>query len=146
MQQYPYGWPPPQQGASPRPPAPHGAPPPPSPPPPQPQAPRRRGRRLVIAGLTAAGLGASAVAGVTVVVGLMDQVPVLDGRAVETGVKQVLAEYGTATPESITCPDGQEVRPGATFTCSVRNKLGLAKPVRIEITSAAGDYLVGKPG
>lgn len=108
-------------------------------------APRRRGRRLLIVGLVAVVLGIGVVVVVLAITGA-SRPPVLDGRAVEGGVAQILAEYGTATPESITCPDGQEVRPGATFECTARTKLGMAKPIRIEVTSNAGDYLVGKPG
>lgn len=140
QQQYP-GWRP-----SPPPTAPPPAPGPPAAASPAP-APRRRGRRLLIGGLVVAGLAVAAGFGVQALVASSTAAPLLDGRALERGVEQILVdEYGLARPEWITCPDGQPVHTDAVFDCTTRSKLGLTKPVKIKITTPAGDYMVGKPG
>jgi hypothetical protein len=96
-------------------------------------------------------IGAGAAVVVLVVVGVLGFVSpgffntrVLDTAAVQNGVQQVLTQDYDLEVQSVTCPDGQQVVPDATFECTaVVDGDQVTVPVRI--TSADGNYEVGRP-
>ena len=69
---------------------------------------------------------------------------VLDVGAVQTGVQQVLTQDYGLKVQSVTCPDGQQVLPNATFECTAVVD-GDQVTVPIKITSEDGNYEVGRP-
>jgi len=70
---------------------------------------------------------------------------VFDRTDVQQGVQQVLTKsYGIAGVESVLCDAGVEVAAGTSFNCAAVIK-GENMTVRIQITSADGDYEVGRP-
>ncbi|MGH3611212.1 MAG: DUF4333 domain-containing protein [Pseudonocardia sp.] len=70
---------------------------------------------------------------------------VFDQAALQQGVQQVLIEsYGIAGVESVTCEAGVEVTAGESFECAAVVE-GEDVTVPIRITSATGDYEVGRP-
>ena len=69
---------------------------------------------------------------------------VLDASAVQSGVQQVLSQDYDLEVQSVTCPDGQQVVPDATFECTAIVD-GDQVSVPIKITSADGNYEVGRP-
>lgn len=72
---------------------------------------------------------------------------VLDGRALERDVTQVLVkDYGQPQPKDMECPPSLDVEVGATVHCSLTTQAGLVRTVPIKITSADGHYRVGIPG
>jgi hypothetical protein len=69
---------------------------------------------------------------------------VFDTNAVQTGVQKVLTdEYGLAV-ETVTCGQNIQVDNGATFTCQATVD-GQPREVPVKVTSADGDYEVGRP-
>ncbi|MGH3566639.1 MAG: DUF4333 domain-containing protein [Pseudonocardia sp.] len=70
---------------------------------------------------------------------------VFDRAALQQGVQQMLTEnYGIAGVESVTCEAGVEVVAGESFECAAVVE-GEDVTVPIRITSADGDYEVGRP-
>jgi uncharacterized protein DUF4333 len=69
---------------------------------------------------------------------------VFDSAAVQQGVQKVLTDnYGLAV-SSVTCGQNIKVDNGATFQCDATID-GEQKKVPITVTSAGGDYQVGRP-
>ena len=96
-------------------------------------------------------IGAVAVVVVLAVVGVLGFVSpgffnsrVLDANAVQDGVQQVLTQDYGLEVESVTCPEGQQVVPDATFECTAVAD-GEQVAVPIKITSPEGNYEVGRP-
>jgi hypothetical protein len=69
---------------------------------------------------------------------------VLDANAVQSGVQQVLSQDYDLEVQTVTCPQGQEVVPDATFECTAVVD-GDQVTVPIKITSVDGNYEVGRP-
>jgi hypothetical protein len=69
---------------------------------------------------------------------------VLDNTAVQNGVQQVLSQDYDLEVQSVSCPTGQQVVPDATFECTAVVD-GDEVTVPIRITSADGNYEVGRP-
>jgi hypothetical protein len=71
--------------------------------------------------------------------------PLLDQATVQNGVQSVLTDnYGLPNVTSVSCPEGQRIRPGASFDCVA--KLGTAPAVvHVIIQDTAGTYLVNRP-
>lgn len=69
---------------------------------------------------------------------------VLDAAAVQSGVQQVLTQDYDLEVQSVTCPEGQQVVPDATFECTAVVD-GDQVTVPIKITTADGNYEVGRP-
>jgi hypothetical protein len=68
-----------------------------------------------------------------------------DNTAVQNGVRQVLTEdYGLQNVSDVSCPAGQEVKTGATFTCRATID-GQQKNVPITVKTDDGEYEVGQP-
>jgi hypothetical protein len=90
---------------------------------------------VVIAGVVVALLAATGTLGRTT----------FDNAAVQTGVKKILTEdYKIENVGNVTCPAGQEVTTGATFTCTA-NIDGQDRQVTITIKNGDGEYEVGQP-
>lgn len=69
----------------------------------------------------------------------------LDQQAVQQGVQKVLSDsYGVSDATDVSCPKGQKVEVGHSFSCSVKIG-GDTKKVDIQITQDNGTYEVGKP-
>ncbi|WP_019813239.1 DUF4333 domain-containing protein [Saccharomonospora saliphila] len=68
---------------------------------------------------------------------------VFDHQQMSSDVERVLSEAGHEV-DSITCPEGQEVEPGATFTCDGTID-GQRQQVPITVDNAEGHYQVGQP-
>ncbi|RMI32314.1 DUF4333 domain-containing protein [Nocardia stercoris] len=69
----------------------------------------------------------------------------LDDHAVAQGVQKVLKDsYGIDDVQSVSCPSGQKVTVGNTFTCSLKVG-GEQKTVTIKVTKDDGTYEVGRP-
>ncbi|WP_170154956.1 MULTISPECIES: DUF4333 domain-containing protein [Lentzea] len=65
--------------------------------------------------------------------------------AVARGVVQVLKEeYKISDIGDATCPDGQVVEPGNSFSCMVQVS-GKWRSVKIVVKSVDGEYEVGQP-
>ncbi|MCO1656084.1 DUF4333 domain-containing protein [Pseudonocardia humida] len=115
--------------------------------PPLPDAPAQGGGRSkmpLILGIVAAVLIAAAVG----VLGFWTPgffvTKVFDTGAVQAGVQKVLTdEYGLAV-ESVTCGQDIRVDNGATFECDATID-GQPRKVPVKVTSAEGDYEVGRP-
>jgi hypothetical protein len=70
---------------------------------------------------------------------------VFDNAAVQDGVKQILTNsYRVDGVGAVSCPAGQEVKQGATFTCTAQVN-GKQKKVTITVKTDAGEYEVGQP-
>lgn len=68
-----------------------------------------------------------------------------DQVAVQDGVKKILTEdYKIENVGEVSCPAGQEVEPGATFTCSASID-GQPRQVTITVKTDEGEYEVGQP-
>jgi hypothetical protein len=72
------------------------------------------------------------------------RVDVLDADSVTQGVTRVVTEDWRRQITGVTCPSDQEVRPGATFTCSATVD-GRPAQVPVSIIDASGTYSVGQP-
>lgn len=97
-------------------------------------------------GLIIGGIGAVVVIVVAVVLAVIflgsDE---LDNSAVQSGVQKVLKDsYGIDDVQNVSCPSGQEVTVGKTFTCSLKVG-GEQKSVTIKVTKSDGTYEVGRP-
>lgn len=68
---------------------------------------------------------------------------VLDQTAVQNGVTQMLSTYGD-TATGVSCPAGQEVKAGNTFTCTATID-GRQRQVTVTVQNGNGDYQVGHP-
>lgn len=70
---------------------------------------------------------------------------VLDTGAVQAGVRQIVRDsYGMEGVESVSCPAGQPVRPGHSFTCELVTD-GENEPVRVVVQDEEGTYAVERP-
>ncbi|GAB3552541.1 hypothetical protein J2S53_001445 [Actinopolyspora lacussalsi] len=70
---------------------------------------------------------------------------VLEADSVQQGVRQIARDsYGVDGIESVTCPKGEPVRAGHSFTCEMRVG-GVTKNVRVVIRDEKGTYAVGRP-
>lgn len=72
-----------------------------------------------------------------------------DQAAVQNGVQQILQNpapdgFGLTGVSNVSCPDGQEVTPNTTFSCSVQVN-GEAQQVQITVKDDTGTYEVGFP-
>ena len=111
---------------------------------PLPQRPTRSPARLILAGLVALGIIGFAITAFVTPGFLVTRV--FDATAVEAGVQRIMStEYGIEGNIAVECPEGIEVTDGATFTCTATVD-GNALSVPIRVTSADGDYEVGRPG
>ncbi|WP_433798581.1 DUF4333 domain-containing protein [Actinomycetospora sp. CA-084318] len=125
--------------------APGWAPAPPQASPPDP-ARRRRTRRIVL------GVVLGVVVLALVVVALLAflvgprfaRYDVLDRAAVERGVTDVVTRDWKRQVTGVTCPEGERVRPGTTFTCTGTVD---GRPMRIpvDVVDESGTYEVGQP-
>ncbi|NYH77103.1 hypothetical protein FHR84_000417 [Actinopolyspora biskrensis] len=71
---------------------------------------------------------------------------VLDAGSVQAGVRQIVRDsYGMEGVESVSCPSGQPVRPGHSFTCEVSTG-GDDERVRVVVQDEEGTYAVERPG
>ena len=75
--------------------------------------------------------------------------PSLNGSAVESGVQSILTSpepdgYGISDVKDVSCPDGQAVKEGATFTCSVTVN-GDNMHVTVTVKDSDGTYEVSRP-
>ncbi|MCW2632393.1 MAG: hypothetical protein JWR88_1355 [Pseudonocardia sp.] len=70
---------------------------------------------------------------------------VFDANAVQTGVTTVLTnDYKLTNVTGVTCPAQQEVKAGATFTCTA-DVGGRSRTVPITVKTSDGSYEVGRP-
>lgn len=70
---------------------------------------------------------------------------VLDTGAVQAGVRQIVRDsYGMERVESVSCPSGQPVRPGHSFTCEFVSG-GENERVRVVVQDEEGTYAVERP-
>ncbi|MFE3292833.1 DUF4333 domain-containing protein [Rhodococcus sp. NPDC059234] len=94
------------------------------------------------------GLGVGAVvvvAGVLAAVLLLNRGTTLDQTAAQKGVAQVLTgSYGITNITDVSCPAGQKVEKGASFTCTLKVK-GEPQKVTVTFTDDSGTYEVGRP-
>ena len=69
----------------------------------------------------------------------------LDQNAVQDGVKQVLTkDYQATDVSNVSCPSGQNVEKGSSFTCSVTVG-GQKQQVKVTILDDDGKYEVSRP-
>jgi len=69
---------------------------------------------------------------------------VFDSAAVQDGVKTILHDDYQLDVSSVSCPSGQEVKTGATFTCTATIS-GQQKQVQVIVRSDDGKYEVAQP-
>lgn len=70
---------------------------------------------------------------------------VFDASAVQTGVTTILTnDYKLTSVSGVTCPAQQEVKVGATFTCTASVD-GSDRTVPITVKTSDGSYEVGRP-
>lgn len=87
---------------------------------------------------------AGAVVGLLAATGALGRTT-FDNVAVQDGVKKILTEdYKIENVGAVSCPAGQEVSTGGTFTCTA-NIDGQDRQVTITIKSDDGEYEVGQP-
>lgn len=67
-----------------------------------------------------------------------------DNVAVENGVKKILTEDYKKNVGTVSCPAGEEVKAGRTFTCTA-NVDGQERQVTITVRTDGGEYEVGEP-
>jgi len=69
----------------------------------------------------------------------------LDQNAVQDGVKQVLTkDYQATDVSNVSCPSGQSVKKGSSFSCSVTVG-GQKQQVKVTILDDDGKYEVSRP-
>lgn len=92
------------------------------------------------------GIGAAALIVIgAVVIGSVLSTDTLDQRAAQAGVVKVLTEsYGAQNVTNVSCPSGQKVQKGNSFTCTL-DVDGTRKVVTLTFTDDAGTYEVGRP-
>ncbi|MEO6879329.1 MAG: DUF4333 domain-containing protein, partial [Mycobacteriaceae bacterium] len=78
------------------------------------------------------------------VIGLATRKTVFDQSALQNGVQGVLTKNYGLQATAVTCPAGEEVSKGATFTCEATVN-GELKPVKITVTDDGGTYQVARP-
>lgn len=69
---------------------------------------------------------------------------VFDSSAVQDGVKSVLHDDYQLDVTAVSCPSGQEVKAGTSFTCTATIG-GQRKQVQVTVRSDDGKYEVGQP-
>ncbi|WP_017975825.1 DUF4333 domain-containing protein [Actinopolyspora halophila] len=70
---------------------------------------------------------------------------VLDTGSVQAGVRQIVRDsYGMEGVESVSCPSGQPVRPGHSFTCELSPGEEYER-VRVVVQDEEGTYAVERP-
>jgi hypothetical protein len=88
---------------------------------------------------------AGAVLAALLVTGRLSSTTTFDNSAVQNGVKDILTkEYKLEDVSTVTCPSGQEVKAGRTFTCTATVG-GQQRSVNITVKTDAGEYEVGRP-
>jgi hypothetical protein len=88
---------------------------------------------------------AAAVLAMLVATGRLSRTTTFDNTAVQNGVRDILTrEYRIQNVTTVTCPSGQEVKAGRTFTCTA-NVGGTDRRVTITVKTDAGEYEVGRP-
>jgi Domain of unknown function (DUF4333) len=88
---------------------------------------------------------AAAVLAMLVATGRLSRTTTFDNTAVQNGVRDILTrEYRIQNVTAVTCPSGQEVKAGRTFTCTA-NVGGTDRRVTITVKTDAGEYEVGRP-
>jgi hypothetical protein len=69
----------------------------------------------------------------------------LDRTAAESGVEEIVTgTYGSSGVTNVSCPDGQEVKRGNSFDCSL-NVDGISRTVTLTFTDDNGTYEVSRP-
>lgn len=69
----------------------------------------------------------------------------LDENAAAQGVEKIVTEsYGAKNVSDVVCPSGQEIKSGATFTCTLSIS-GEKKSVTLTFVDDAGTYEVSRP-
>jgi hypothetical protein len=101
--------------------------------------------RLRRTALLVGGVVALAVIGLLVATVALSPAKTLDRGAAQQGVRTVLTtNYGVTDVGAVSCPSGVRVKPGDTFTCTV--KVGDdEKRVTAKFTDSDGTYEVGRP-
>jgi len=85
------------------------------------------------------------VIGAVIAIATLGAKTTLDADAAEAGVAKVLTEsYGAADVGDVSCPTGQEVAVGNSFTCTVTVD-GQYRSVTLTFTDDAGTYEVSRP-
>ncbi len=85
------------------------------------------------------------VVGAVIAIATLGAKTTLDAAAAEAGVVKVLTEsYGAAEVGDVSCPTGQEVAAGNSFTCTVTVD-GQYRSVTLTFTDDAGTYEVSRP-
>ncbi|WP_214405066.1 DUF4333 domain-containing protein [Pseudonocardia lacus] len=114
--------------------------------PPLPNAPAQGGGRsklpFIVAGVVVLVLAAVGVLGFVTPGFFVTKV--FDTQAVQAGVQKVLTDEYGLTVESVTCGQNIRVDNGATFECDATID-GQPQKVPVKVTSADGDYEVGRP-
>jgi Domain of unknown function (DUF4333) len=112
-----------------------------------PPAPARKKRSALPWILLAVGVLviAGAVLAVLLATGRLSRTTTFDNTAVQNGVKDILTrEYKIDNVSSVSCPSGQEVKAGRTFTCTATVG-GQQRTINITVKTDAGEYEVGRP-
>ncbi|MBY6410077.1 DUF4333 domain-containing protein [Rhodococcus sp. BP-252] len=69
----------------------------------------------------------------------------LDRTAAESGVEEIVTgTYGSSGVTDVSCPDGQDVKRGNSFDCSL-NVDGISRTVTLTFTDDDGTYEVSRP-
>lgn len=105
-------------------------------------------RQRVLALATTAVVGLLAAACTTVVPVTPPPLPterVLDGAALNSGVKSILENDYQIAVDDVTCPPDEQAAVGNSFTCTVTTTDGQRKQVRITVKTTDGQYEVGQP-
>ncbi|MGU3433117.1 DUF4333 domain-containing protein [Actinomycetes bacterium M1A6_2h] len=108
-----------------------------------PQQPAKKSKAplFIIVGLVALVAIIAAVVGLTGVVGG----DTLDNSAAEAGVQKIVTDsYGATDVTDVSCPSGQKVESGKSFTCSLSVD-GQAREVTVKFTDDSGTYEVSRP-
>ena len=106
-------------------------------------APQQKSKTGLIVGLAVAGLVViGAIIGAVLLLGGNDT---LDPEAAQAGVEKVLTEsYGATDVSDVQCPDGEEVKAGNSFECTLTVD-GQFRSVTVTFTDDEGTYEVSRP-
>ncbi|GEE02869.1 hypothetical protein nbrc107696_33150 [Gordonia spumicola] len=114
-----------------------------------PDASGKRGKGLLIGIIAGVVVLIAAIALVTAFIWPKWTEKSLSQSAVESGVQKILTQaqpdgYGITDVKDVSCPDGQKVDAGVTFTCSVKVN-GENKHVTVTVKDSDGTYEVSRP-
>ncbi|KOS53223.1 DUF4333 domain-containing protein [Rhodococcus rhodochrous] len=106
-------------------------------------APQTKSKTGLIVGLAVAALVLiGAIIGAVLLLGGTDT---LDPEAAQAGVEKVLTEsYGATDVSDVRCPDGEEVKAGNSFECTLTVD-GQFRTVTLTFTDDEGTYEVSRP-